>query len=130
VGTGVFLESLRCPDYSVRDKINLWRGKIASGVSPLWTVMLASRLASAIPRVGVPVYFAHGAHDLTCSIDVARDYFAAIEAPRKAFYTFGESAHSPLFEEPDGFCAILRDDVLTGRTRRGDDSGTIPPGGR
>jgi pimeloyl-ACP methyl ester carboxylesterase len=126
VARGVFLESLRCPDYSLRDKINLWRGKIASGVSSMWTPMLATRLASDIPRVAVPVYFANGAHDLTCSIDVARDYFASLEAPRKAFYTFKDSAHSPMFEEPDRFCAILRDEVLTGRTTMADGSSADP----
>lgn len=124
---GIFLESLMCPDYSLSDKINLWRGKISSGVSSMWTAMLATRLASDIPRVAVPVYFVHGAHDLTCSIDVAREYFTSLEAPRKAFYTFEDSAHSPLFEEPDRFCAILREAVLMDRMTPADGPSAGPP---
>jgi pimeloyl-ACP methyl ester carboxylesterase len=126
VARGIFLESLKCPDYSLVDKVNLWRGKIASGVSSMWTAMLATRLASDIPRVAVPVYFVHGAHDLTCSIDVAREYLASLEAPCKAFYTFEDSAHSPLFEEPDRFCAILSEAVLMGRTTLADGSSADP----
>jgi pimeloyl-ACP methyl ester carboxylesterase len=126
VARGIFLESLKCPDYSLGDKINLWRGKLTAGVSSMWTAMLATRLVSDIPRVAVPVYFVHGAHDLTCSIDVAREYFASLEAPRKAFYTCNNSAHSPLFEEPERFCAILREAVLMGRTTLAEGSSADP----
>jgi pimeloyl-ACP methyl ester carboxylesterase len=122
VATGILVESLRCPEYSLRDKVNLWRGKITSGVSSMWSTMLETRLSRDIPKVAVPVYFVHGAHDLTCSIDVARDYYTSLEAPGKAFYTFRNSAHSPLFEEAARFCAVLRDDVLTGRRMLADDS--------
>lgn len=115
VASGIFLESLRCGDYTLREKLNLWRGKAASGVSSMWTEMLATDLAERIPRVDVPVYFMHGSHDLTCSSEVAKDYFAVLEAPLKAFYTFKDAAHSPLFEDPAQCCAILREDVLRGR---------------
>ncbi len=115
VVTGMFLESLRCRDYSLREKVNLWRGKVTSGVSSMWAEILETNLAAVVPKAGVPVYFMHGAHDLTCSIDVARGYFASLDAPRKAFYTFRNSAHSPMFEEPDRFCTIIREDVMTGR---------------
>jgi hypothetical protein len=32
----------------------------------------------------------------------------------KGFYTFQHSAHSPLFEEPEKTCKILREDVQAG----------------
>ncbi len=114
VVTGILLESLRCPDYSLRDALNLWRGKVTSGVSSMWTTILETRLADTIPRVDVPVCLVHGAHDLTCSLDVAKDYFDGLEAPHKVFRTFDRSAHSPLFEEPERFCAVLREEVLAG----------------
>jgi pimeloyl-ACP methyl ester carboxylesterase len=115
VVTGILLASFRFREYTLREKINLWRGKITSGVSSMWTEMLDTTLSVRVPKVDVPVYFMHGRHDLTCAIVVARDYFAALEAPGKGFYTFEDSAHSPLFEEPEKFRAILREDVLTGR---------------
>lgn len=36
-------------------------------------------------------------------------------SPIKRFYTFERSAHSPLFEEPEQVCTIMRRDVLTSR---------------
>lgn len=38
----------------------------------------------------------------------------------KRFYTFGHSAHSPLFEVPEIFGQILRDEVLTTSITRAD----------
>lgn len=120
VFTGLFLLSLRNPDYTLSEKINLWRGKAAMGVSSVYGEMLATDLAERIPRVGVPVYFLHGAHDYTCTHAEASAYFDSLAAPLKGFYTFGESAHSPIFEEPDKVAAILREDVLRGTNRLAD----------
>jgi len=37
-------------------------------------------------------------------------------APVKGFYIFAESAHSPIFEEPEKMREYLRQGVLTGAT--------------
>ena len=120
VVTGLFLPSLRTRDYTLAEKINLWRGKAATGVSSMWKEMLAADLAERVPAVGVPVYFLHGAHDYTCTLAEASAYFGSLAAPLKGFYTFSRSAHSPMFEEPDRFMTILRDDVLNGTNRLAD----------
>lgn len=41
-------------------------------------------------------------------------------APLKGFYTFEQSAHSPVFEEPGKVMTILREDVLNGANRLAD----------
>ncbi len=66
------------------------------------------------------VYFLIGRHDYTANADLSRAYFDAIEAPVKAFYLFGSSAHSPLFEEPERATAILLNDVLNGTAELAD----------
>jgi hypothetical protein len=38
----------------------------------------------------------------------------------KGFYTFENSAHSPMFEEPERTLRILREDVLPGRNHLAD----------
>jgi len=43
-----------------------------------------------------------------------RTYFDKLKAPVKGFYTFEQSAHSPLFEEPEKMMQILKEDVLVG----------------
>ncbi len=121
VVTGVFLPSLASPQYSVAEKVGLWRGKIASGVSALWDDMLSTDLAERVPSLDVPTYFLHGVFDRTCSYDLARDYFDRMQSPVKGFYTFEHSAHSPIFEEPAKAGRIIRDDVLHAAVRLADD---------
>jgi pimeloyl-ACP methyl ester carboxylesterase len=36
-----------------------------------------------------------------------------LDAPRKGFHTFPDSAHSPIFEEPERARRILREEVLS-----------------
>jgi hypothetical protein len=48
---------------------------------------------------------------------------ARLDAPVKGFYTFEQSAHSPLFEEPDRTLEILLTDVLTGGDSLADPEG-------
>lgn len=123
VVSGVFLPSLASSHYSWAEKVGLWRGKRAGGVSPLWDDMLSTDLAETVPSLDVPAYFLHGVFDRTCSYDLARSYVRRLQAPVKGFYTFEHSAHSPVFEEPEKAGEIMRDDVLRGVTRLADDDG-------
>ena len=120
VVTGIFFPSLMCRDYTLWEKVNLWSGKSHSGVSALWDTMLATNLAKLVPELQIPVYFFHGVFDYTVSYPLARDYFEKLKAPLKGFYTFQESAHSPMFEEPERNCQILKEDVLTGKNSLAD----------
>jgi pimeloyl-ACP methyl ester carboxylesterase len=113
VVTGIFLPSLQFPEYTVGEKINLWRGKIWSK-SLLWKQVLGPDLREQVPALELPTYFMHGAYDYTVSYALAQSYFAQLEAPLKGFYTFEQSAHSPMFEEPGRMINILREDVLAG----------------
>jgi len=109
--TGVFLPVWRCPAYTLGEKVNLWRGKVASRRA-LWTEFLETDLTTQVTSFELPVYFFVGAYDYTANKDLALDFFARISAPVKGFYLFRQSAHSPLFEEPDRAREILLRDVL------------------
>jgi pimeloyl-ACP methyl ester carboxylesterase len=112
--TGIFLPSLTCSEYTLFEKVNMWRGKSRSGISILGDNMLATDLSKQVPELKIPVYFFEGIYDYTCSYTEAKAYFEKLKAPIKGFYTFEKSAHSPLFEEPEKMQQILRDDVLVG----------------
>jgi pimeloyl-ACP methyl ester carboxylesterase len=112
--TGVFIPSLTSRDYTLIEKVNLWRAKSRSGVSPLWDTILATDLSQQVPELDLPVYFFEGIYDYTCSYTEAKAYFDKLGAPLKGFYTFEQSAHSPLFEEPEKTLHILLEDVLAG----------------
>ena len=81
--TGIFLPSLACRDYTLTEKVNMWRGKSQSGVSSLWNEMLTTDLAKQVPSLDIPVYFFHGIYDYTVSYTLAKDYFEKSKSTRK-----------------------------------------------
>ncbi len=114
VVTGIFLPSILCPEYTMGEKIKLWQAKIRFGVSFMWDQMLVTDLAEVVSELHLPIYFLHGIHDYTCSYTGARSYLEQLKAPLKGFYSFENSAHSPIFEEPKKTLRILLEDVLAG----------------
>ncbi|MBI5009547.1 MAG: alpha/beta hydrolase [Bacteroidia bacterium] len=112
--TGIFLESLTFSEYSLIEKVNLWRGKASSGVHPLWNTILTTDLNKQVPELKIPVYFFHGIYDYTVSYELAKNYFEKLKVPKKGFYTFEKSAHSPIFEEPEKSLQIIKNDIITG----------------
>ena len=113
VVTGLLLRSLENREYTLPEKINMWRGKIFSG-SRLWNTELSTDLTTKVTRLEIPVYFFHGVYDYTVSYPLAKSYLEQLDAPVKGFYTFTKSAHSPLFEEPKRMREIMQTDVLAG----------------
>lgn len=120
VVTGIVLPSFQSPDYTLREKVNMWRGKSQSGVASLWDEMTSTDLRETLPEVDVPVYFLEGGYDYTVNSTLARDYFEMLHAPVKGFYMFDDSAHSPIFEEPEKVQRILNEDVVTGNNKLAD----------
>jgi len=112
--SGIFFPSLTFRGYTLLEKINMWRGKSNSGVSPFWDEMIATDMTIKVPELEIPIYFFGGIYDYTCSYTLAKDYLEKLQAPVKGFYTFELSAHSPLFEEPEKMLSILLEDVLEG----------------
>jgi len=118
--SGIFLPSLIFREYTVREKFNLWRGKSQSGVSSIWNEIVTTDLTLKTTELEIPVYILAGRYDYTVNIDLQKDYFMKINAPKKGFYTFDNSAHSPLFEEPENFIEIMVNDVLNGKINLAD----------
>ncbi len=120
VVTGIFLPSLASREYTLNEKIATWTGKSKAGVSILWDEMSKIDLAKQVTKLEIPVYFFHGIYDYTVSYPLAKTYFDTIEAPVKGFYTFEQSAHSPMFEEPDRMREFILTDVLYGKNSLAD----------
>jgi pimeloyl-ACP methyl ester carboxylesterase len=118
--SGIFLPSLTFREYTVREKFNLWRGKSQSGVSSIWNEITTKDLSTEVTGFEIPVYIMAGRYDYTVNYDLQKNYFMKINAPEKGFYTFDNSAHSPLFEEPETFIEIMVSDVLNGKVNLAD----------
>jgi pimeloyl-ACP methyl ester carboxylesterase len=113
--SGIFFPSLRNTVYTPAERINIWRGKIFAGKTPVGLSHLFFNAFSEIPEIEVPIYFFAGIYDYTVCYSLQQKYYEYIKAPLKAFYTFQNSAHSPPYEEPEKALEILTQDVLNGK---------------
>lgn len=119
--TGIFLPVMQCRAYTLGEKINIWRGKaFLNSSTDLRIQMYATDLTAKVPKLDIPTYFMSGSYDYTVSHKLAESYFEKIQAPIKGFYLFKDSAHSPMFEEPEKFIRIMREDVLAGKNNLAD----------
>jgi pimeloyl-ACP methyl ester carboxylesterase len=119
--TGVFWPVWQNREYTLSEKINIWRGKWSASASRLRNQMLTTDITVEVPRLEVPVYFLHGKYDYTASYVLAKAYLQQLQAPLKGFYTYENSAHSPIFEDPERTRFILTKDVLGAAVSLSDD---------
>ena len=49
-----------------------------------------------------------GKYDYMTSVNAAKNYYESLEAPKKEFIVFEESAHYPQFEEKEKFNVWLK----------------------
>jgi len=113
--SGIFWPVMLHKEYTLSEKINIWRGKhLATNTAGLWNKAALTDLTKKVPKLDIPVYFFGGIFDYTCNSTLAKAYLEKLQAPMKGFYSFEQSAHSPLFEEPEKMQRILREDILLG----------------
>jgi pimeloyl-ACP methyl ester carboxylesterase len=119
--SGVFWPVMLNKEYTLAEKINIWRGKsFTTKTVGLWNKLVETDLTTKVLKLDIPVYFFHGIYDYTVSYNLAMGYFKRLKAPLKGFYTFEKSAHSPLFEEHKKMQLILQEDVLPGGNKLAD----------
>lgn len=105
--TEIFFPMLRCTVYSPTERINIWRGKAFAQKTQVAKDAWNFNAFEEIKEIEVPIYFFAGKYDYTCCYSLQKEYYEWIQAPVKEFYTFENSAHSPLFEEPEKGMEIL-----------------------
>ena len=119
--TGVFIPVFQCRAYTLGEKINIWRAKaFLRSDTQLLPELFAADLSADVPKLDIPVYFLSGSYDYTVSRTLTRDYFKTLQTPVKGLYIFENSAHTPMFEEPDKFTRMMREDVLRGEFSNAD----------
>ena len=102
---------LNAKEYTLGDKFKYARGSMYS-LTNLWSDVMHNNLFNDIDSMQVPVYIFQGLYDYQTPHIVAKEFFDRLKAPEKQFYTFSNSAHSPLYENPDKFNQILREEVI------------------
>ena len=99
-------------EYTLLDKINFGVGSLFS-LEHLWEEIITDNLFETIDSIHIPVYFFHGRYDYQTSYIVAKEFYEQLKAPKKQFVTFENSAHSPIFDEPDRFNKTLKEILTT-----------------
>ncbi|MEN6314433.1 MAG: alpha/beta hydrolase [Clostridiaceae bacterium] len=121
VFTGIFLPVMQCRAYTLTEKINIWRGKAAlNNVTDLRRQMSEADMIRKVSKLKIPAYFFSGVYDYTVSYILAESYFKQLQVHVKGFYLFRQSAHSPVFEEPEKAVCIMLEDVLAGKNSLSD----------
>ncbi|ALR99953.1 hypothetical protein ATZ33_00715 [Enterococcus silesiacus] len=108
--TTLMLSLLRFKEYTINQKINFTKSEAFA--HPVMDSIRYLDLFEEVPKLDVPVYILQGLHDYQTSYPGAKAFYDKLKAPTKKFYTFDDSAHTPIIEEPEKFMRILVEDVL------------------
>ena len=92
----IFFKQLSAKCYTNQEKINYWKGKKLLSKS---AYRKYNTQQDSDKQAVIPVYFFSGYYDYTTPISLSKELLEKLEAPEKKFYTFYNSAHSPLWEE-------------------------------
>ena len=97
--TDLFFPSLRIKAYTPFERINIWRGKAASGKFSVNNASWLFNAFEAVPGIEIPIYFFAGENDMTCCTSLQKRYYESVDAPEKEFFLYEGCAHSPIYED-------------------------------
>jgi pimeloyl-ACP methyl ester carboxylesterase len=92
----------RSPFHDAADAERSGRGAALSTMAML-EPLNALDLRRRVTRIDAPVYVLHGRFDLAAPSELALGWLEALQAPRKTWVWFEQSAHFPMYEEPAKF---------------------------
>ena len=98
-------------EYTFGEKINFMSGSLFS-LEHLWPDVVNNNLFNEIDSMQVPVYIFQGKYDYQTPTSLAKDFYDQLKATKKYYFTFENSAHSPIMEEVDKFNTIIRNVVI------------------
>lgn len=98
-------------EYNLLDVIRYNYGLTYSQNILLKNIMKKS-LPSIVTKLELPFYFIMGKYDAMTSSNAAIKYFDMIEADKKEFISFDQSAHYPQFEEKEKFYEWMCDTFI------------------
>lgn len=99
-----------CPLYNFKEKTNIFKGMFQS--FPLLQEIWDKPLHERVNEYKIPVYILNGKYDYLTSIKEAKNFFEQIVAPKKKFFKFEHSAHSPFIDEKEKFYEIILYTIL------------------
>ncbi len=110
-GPGQMTENLPVAEYGLLDTVNLARG-LSDSFALMYPQLQQLDFRSDVPSLEVPVYLIEGRYEPRGRADLARQWFASLQAPTKQWIEFPTSGHRPLFEQPELFHQVMTQTVV------------------
>ena len=105
---GITWPILTCKCYTLNEKINYVKGMKMYRRSKLAEELDGFDYRKSITEIKIPAFFISGEKDYNCPWELVQDYCGKIKAPKKGFYKIEHSAHSPLWENPEDSCKVMK----------------------
>lgn len=96
---------IKSGEYSAKQIIDYAKGALYLP-KVLWNDCVAADYFP-VTELKVPVVVTQGEHDYNTPTAIAKEWFGSLSAPYKKWYSFSESAHSPIAEEPEKWTAAV-----------------------
>lgn len=104
----VLLPLLETSEYRLFDIPGYAKGAYYS-LAELWDEVVSLNFRQSVPSLAMPVWILQGKHDQNTPSILAHEWFNRLEAPKKKWFDFEKSAHSPIKEEPKEWQSIVRE---------------------
>ena len=105
---GITWPIITCRCYTVKEKIGYVKGMKMYRRTKLAEELDNFDYRKSMTELKIPVFFISGEKDYNCPWELVKDYCEKIRAPQKGFYKISNSAHSPLWENPEETCRAMK----------------------
>lgn len=106
---GITWPIITCGCYTLREKINYVVAMKMYRTTPLASELDDFDYRKSLTVLKIPAFFISGEYDYNCPWELVQDYCEKLDAPAKGFHKIPDAAHSPLWENPEKTCNILKD---------------------
>jgi len=110
-GAGGMGENIFVGEYTLLEQLHIFGGFMDT-FSVLYPQIQNVDFRTQATSLHVPVYLVEGRHEAPGRAQLAKQWFALLEAPRKKLATFESSGHRPLWEQPAQFHDLMTNTVL------------------
>lgn len=102
---------LKSGEYTLSDLYGYVKG-YKFVLNKMWDEVGAVNFNETHTKFDAPIFIFDGRNDMNTPASLVEEWFSKIEAPRKELHWFENSGHNPMFDEPQGFKALLKEKLL------------------
>ncbi len=106
---GIAMPIIFAKCYTLKEKLNYIPAMKKYRTTPLCSKDLKGfDYRKELKELEIPAFFISGEYDYNCPWELVSEYCDNLKAPDKEFYKISDAAHSPLWENAETTCEIMR----------------------